>query len=204
METRERITTAALGLFSERGYASASIDDIAESAGVTKGAFYYWFTDKHDLGRDLQHDLYGRLTTLALSALNPEGDAVTNMRRAFQVYLQELGSLGEARFFLRDAWTIPELDEGGRRDHMAAVELVRDFLQAAIDRGEMVALDADALARVLLGAWAEATLHVLTTGQRAPTVAVVEHLIDSLRTPAPHPPRRPGAQHRGKEPVPHR
>ena len=91
-----------------------AIEDIAEAAGVTKGAVYYWFADKDDLGHDLQHELYERLTTLALQALAPEGDAVTNMRRAFHVYLDTLGSLGQARFFLRDAWTIPALDEGGR------------------------------------------------------------------------------------------
>jgi len=174
--------TAALAQFAERGYASVSVDDIAAAAGVTKGAVYYWFTDKHDLGRDLQHALYDRLTTLALTALGPGGDAVTNMRRAFQVYLDELGSLGQAKFFLRDAWTIPELDEGGRRDQRDAAELVRGVLAAAMARGEITILDPDALAHVLLGAFAEATLHVLTTGEREPTVKVVEHLIESLRT----------------------
>jgi AcrR family transcriptional regulator len=181
LETRDRIMNAALGLFAERGYPAVAIDDIAEAAGVTKGAVYYWFADKDDLGRDLQHELYGRLGSIALRALDPKADVVTNMRRAFEVYLDELGSLGQARFFLRDSWTIPELDEAGRRDQNAAFEMVRGILAAARDRGEIVDLDADALAHVLLGAWAEATLHVLTTAERGPTVAVVEHLIESLR-----------------------
>ncbi len=184
-ETRDRILAAALDLFAERGFASVTVEEIAEAAAVTKGAVYYWFTDKDDLGRDLQHDLYERLTARALEAFDPEGDLVANMRRAFDAYLGAVGTLGRARFFLRDAWTIPALDEGGRRDHESAVVLVRHVLVTAIERGEIVPLDPDALSRVLLGAWAEATLHVLTTGDRAPTVAVVEHLIDSLRaTPA--------------------
>jgi AcrR family transcriptional regulator len=178
---------AALDLFAERGYGAVAMEDIAEAAGLTKGAVYYWFADKDDLGRDLQHDLYDRLTGLALEALDPEGDTVTNMRRAFRVYLDALGSLGVARFFLRDAWTIPALDEGGRNDQKDAVAMVRGMLAAAIERGEVADLDPDALANVLLGAWAEATIHVLTTGQRAPTVAVVDHLLESLRNTQPSP-----------------
>jgi AcrR family transcriptional regulator len=180
-ETRERILEAALEQFADRGYTAVSVDDVARAAGVTKGAVYYWFADKDDLGRDLQQDLYDRLTTASLHALDPEGDAVTNMRRAFHVYLDELGSLGRARFFLRDAWTIPELDPGSRRVQDDATAVVRGVLAGAIARGEVVPLDPDALARVLMGAWAEATLHVLTTGHREPTVAVVEHLVESLR-----------------------
>ena len=125
LETRRRIMDAALELFAERGYGAVAIEDIAEAAGLTKGAVYYWFADKDDLGRDLQHELYERLTDQALGALDPEGDIVTNMRRAFRVYLDALGSLGQARFFLRDAWTIPALDEGGRRDQQDAVAMVR-------------------------------------------------------------------------------
>ena len=180
-ETRERILAEALRLFAERGYARVGVEEIAEAAGVTKGAVYHWFTDKDDLGRELQHDLYARLSARALQAMDPTGDAVVNMRRAFDAYLEALGSVDEARFFLRDAWVIPALDEGGRRDHEDGTEFVRGALAAAMARGEIVALDPDALARVLMGMWAEATLHVLRTGDRGATVAVVEQFCTSLR-----------------------
>jgi len=180
-ETRERILAEALRLFAERGYARVGVEEIAEAAGVTKGAVYHWFADKDDLGRELQHDLYARLSAQALSAMDPKGDAVVNMRRAFDAYLKALGSFDKARFFLRDAWVIPALDEGGRRDHDDGVEFVRGALASAMDRGEIVPLDPDALARVLMGMWAEATLHVLRTGDRGATVAVVEQFCTSLR-----------------------
>lgn len=185
METRARILGVALELFAEQGFAAVTMEEIAESAGVTKGAVYYWFADKDDLGRDLQHDLYERLTATALAEFDSGSDIVANMRHAFDTFLQALGTIGQARFFLRDAWNIPALDEGGRRDQEQAVVLVQGVLAAAMARGEIVRLDPEALSRVLLGAWVEATLHVLTTGRREPTVAVVEHLIDSLQAGGP-------------------
>ena len=181
LETRDRILAIALREFAARGYAAVTIEEIAAAAEVTKGAVYYWFANKDDLGRELQHGLYDRLTTMSLQSLDPEADLVTNMRNGFHVYLEALGDLGEARFFLRDAWTIPALDEAGRRDHEVAAEMMRDTLATAMRRGEVVKLDPDALARVLLGAWAEATLHMLSTGERASTVAVIEHLLEGLR-----------------------
>ena len=180
-ETRERILAEALRLFAAHGFARVSVEEIADAAGVTKGAVYHWFTDKDDLGRELQHELYERLSAVSLRALDPHGDTIENMRRSFGAYLDALGDLDEARFFLRDAWVIPALDEGGRSDHEDAIEMVRDILAVAVARGEIVALDPDALARVLMGAWAEATLHVLRTGDRAATTAVVEQLLESLR-----------------------
>ncbi len=180
-QTRERILAVALREFAERGYSAVSVEEISETAGVSKGAFYYWFPDKDELGRELQHDLYERLTTASMRVLQPGEDILSGMLRSFHSYLAALGDLGEARFFLRDAWVIPALEESGRRDHEDAIAMVRGILVIARERGEIVDLDPDALARVLMGAWAEATLHVLRTGERTTTVAVVEHLIRSLR-----------------------
>jgi AcrR family transcriptional regulator len=173
--------TAALSRFAEKGYAAVSIEEIADAAGVTKGAVYHWFRDKDDLGRELQHDLYERLSTATMQTSVAGGDAVSNMIRAFDAYLALLGDLGEARFFLRDAWVIPALDEAGRHDHEDAVELIRGVLAGAIARGELVDVDPEALARVVTGVFAEATLHVLRTGDRAGTEAVVGHVLRSLR-----------------------
>ena len=48
-ETRAKIMEAAIRLFSTRGYNKASVDDICEEAGISKGAFYHHFKSKQEL-----------------------------------------------------------------------------------------------------------------------------------------------------------
>jgi len=48
-ETRSRILDAAERVFSERGVSRTSLEDIAQAAGVTRGAIYWHFRDKRDL-----------------------------------------------------------------------------------------------------------------------------------------------------------
>jgi len=48
-QTRERIVTAAARLFYNEGIRAASVDAIAEKAGVTKKTLYYHFRSKDDL-----------------------------------------------------------------------------------------------------------------------------------------------------------
>ena len=48
-ETRNRILDAAEHVFSERGVSRTSLEDIAQSASVTRGAIYWHFKDKSDL-----------------------------------------------------------------------------------------------------------------------------------------------------------
>jgi AcrR family transcriptional regulator len=45
-ETRERITRAALGLFSEKGFVATTVDEIAQRADVAKGTFFNYFPRK--------------------------------------------------------------------------------------------------------------------------------------------------------------
>jgi AcrR family transcriptional regulator len=48
-ETRARIIESAIKLFSNRGYDTASVDDICTEAGISKGAFYHHFESKQAL-----------------------------------------------------------------------------------------------------------------------------------------------------------
>jgi TetR/AcrR family transcriptional regulator, acrAB operon repressor len=48
-ETRNRILDAAERIFSEHGVSRTSLEEIAEKAGVTRGAIYWHFKDKSDL-----------------------------------------------------------------------------------------------------------------------------------------------------------
>src|SRR3982751_3717437 len=61
MQKRERrpeqrpheLLDAALVVFAERGYRNTRLDDVAEAAGVTKGAIYHYFDTKEDLLRSV-------------------------------------------------------------------------------------------------------------------------------------------------------
>jgi AcrR family transcriptional regulator len=46
---RQRLLDAALGVFSERGYYGATIEEIVEESGLSNGALYYNFRNKEDL-----------------------------------------------------------------------------------------------------------------------------------------------------------
>ena len=48
-ETRGRILDAAESVFHEKGVAHSSLAEIAQVAGVTRGAIYWHFKDKADL-----------------------------------------------------------------------------------------------------------------------------------------------------------
>lgn len=179
-DSKDRILAAALALFGERGYTEASIDEIAVRAGLTKGALYYYFENKADIARDLHHEVWTRLKGEALASITPGADALTQLRRAFGAYLAALQHLPEAHFSLRQFWAVPALDAVGRLEHEASLGMLEYLLREGIGRGDIAPLDPTALARVLVGAFSEATLHVLTTGRATEAIAVVHRVIDAL------------------------
>ena len=48
-QTRDRLMAAAAAVFAERGVNGASVEEITEAAGFTRGAFYSNFADKSEL-----------------------------------------------------------------------------------------------------------------------------------------------------------
>jgi TetR/AcrR family transcriptional repressor of nem operon len=51
--TRESILDATQALILERGFAGMTLDDVVKQVGITKGAFFYHFKSKNDLGKAL-------------------------------------------------------------------------------------------------------------------------------------------------------
>lgn len=56
-QLRERVLTAALELFAEKGYDATSVNEVVLRAGVTKGAMYHYFTAKEDLLYEIYRSL---------------------------------------------------------------------------------------------------------------------------------------------------
>lgn len=103
-ERVQELLDAALAVFAERGYRNARIDDVAEAAGVTKGAVYHHFANKEQLlCRAIEHYLakaFGDLDPLLRDEKSPAsvrirlllrrgfGTAEPNRRRVLTLLLQ--------------------------------------------------------------------------------------------------------------------
>ncbi len=55
---RERLLTAALGLFTVKGYAATTVREIVAAAGVSKPALYYYFGSKEGIYLALMNNTY--------------------------------------------------------------------------------------------------------------------------------------------------
>lgn len=57
-KTREQLMLTALDLFAEKGVAQTTLTDISKQAGVTKGAFYWHFSNKLEIFEAISNELY--------------------------------------------------------------------------------------------------------------------------------------------------
>jgi TetR/AcrR family transcriptional regulator, acrAB operon repressor len=112
-ETRNRILDAAEHMFSERGVSRTSFEDIAQAAGVTRGAIYWHFKDKSDLfaamvnrvtlpmeamvARSSDDSIDDPIASLRACAVNALKSTATNpqVQRVFDVVTHKCEYLGE-------------------------------------------------------------------------------------------------------------
>lgn len=71
--TRERVLTAAMEVFAEQGFHGASVEDICERAGFTRGAFYSNFAALDDLVLEL-YEQHARRLSARVKALGSRED----------------------------------------------------------------------------------------------------------------------------------
>jgi AcrR family transcriptional regulator len=77
-QTRERLLDAAAEVFSQRGFQAASVEEVAETAGYSKGAVYSNFTSKEELFLALLDRHLERVLQVVagLAVSGPEGATV--------------------------------------------------------------------------------------------------------------------------------
>lgn len=88
LSTQERILNAALDVFSEKGFHSATVDEIAERAGLGKGTLYRYFSNKETLFKELVRLRLGELERSATAILDGHDDVLTMITKYLRVYFE--------------------------------------------------------------------------------------------------------------------
>ena len=86
---RAAIRDAAARLFAEKGYASASIADLARSCGISKALMYHYYRDKEDLLADVAMSYVDRLASLVDRVAAQQLPPAAHLRRLVEVFMVE-------------------------------------------------------------------------------------------------------------------
>jgi AcrR family transcriptional regulator len=142
------IAAAALHCFAERGFAAASLDEIAARAGVTKGTLYLYFPHKEALFKEvIRRALVPRIAGFE-QAVRRDDPAAHQLAQFFAAWPgiaanPELGII--PKLMVAEAGNFPELAAYYLRAVIArARRLVLAILNRGMARGEFRRIDADA------------------------------------------------------------
>jgi len=97
LETRQHILDVAMRLFSQQGVSSTSLAEIAQAAGVTRGAIYWHFKNKSDLFGEIWELSESSISDLELEYQAKFPDDPLSVLRELLVYILEATVIEERR-----------------------------------------------------------------------------------------------------------
>jgi AcrR family transcriptional regulator len=140
-----RLVAVATRLFADQGYENTSVQQIVESAGLTKGALYHYFDAKDDL---LQ-EIYTRLLRMQMDRLEAfVGGSLPLANRlrsaAADVIVTTIENLDENRVFFRSMHLLSEKRQRlvraeRRRYHERFRSMVEDGQRTGLFRADVPA-----------------------------------------------------------------
>ncbi len=132
--TRERVLTAASEVFAERGFGGASVEDICERAGFTRGAFYSNFASKDELVLELSRQ-HAELTVTRIrtAASRPDSTPDDVIRDVFAA-LTDDARRNDRWLVLTTEFTLHAIrNRGARRAWVARQREIRSALVEVVD-----------------------------------------------------------------------
>ncbi|MGX9773344.1 TetR/AcrR family transcriptional regulator [Janthinobacterium aestuarii] len=157
-ETRASLLATARKVFSERGYADTSMDDLTAQAGLTRGALYHHFGDKKGLllavVEQIDAEMDGRLQAISDSA----GDLWEGFRHRCRAYLEMALEPEIQRIVLRDARAV--LGGASPDSQRHCLESMQALIQQLIHQGIVADACPQALASLIYGSLAEAAFWI--------------------------------------------
>lgn len=159
-DSRAAIVAAGREFFGTSGYAQTSLVDVARAANVTKGAVYHHFGSKQGLFRAVYDavEIEAQLRSRGEALL--DGTPVDLIRTVVAAYLDVVMDPIVQRITLIDAPAVLGPDAAGPLEQQQGFIDFRNFIQHAINKGEMRPVDPSGIAMVIRGACVQAGLYI--------------------------------------------
>ncbi|KFX18648.1 TetR family transcriptional regulator [Pectobacterium parvum] len=181
-ETRATLVAIARKVFSERGYADTSMDDLTAQASLTRGALYHHFGDKKGLLAAVVEQIDAEMDARLQVISDTAEDAWDGFRRRCRAYLEMALEPEIQRIVLRDARAV--LGGASPDSQRHCVESMQRLIDNLIRQGVVADADPQALASLIYGSLAEAAFWIADgedgNARLAQGVAALELLLRGL------------------------
>lgn len=154
---RGEIFAAAERVFAQKGYHSATMDEIARQAELAKGTIYLYFENKRDLFYTLVDEKINSLMRLVQSEVEREAQSIEQLKRLVKAQLEFFQNNGDFFRITTSEQTRFELgvkDEFRKRmmqKHLKYINIVARIIQRGIAEGVIKPLEANKAASALVG-----------------------------------------------------
>lgn len=183
--TRSALVDSAVELFTEKGYASTSLDEIARRARVTKGALYHHFGGKQAIFEaafdKVDSRVIGRLEEITRGPEPPWERAL----RALREFIISCLDPAYQRLVIHEAPAVMGWERWREAEEHASFGLVRANLRNLIEAGELDEVPLEVASRLLFGALSAAATEIATAPDPervgAEIEAVIVQLLNRLR-----------------------
>jgi len=129
---RECLMRSAASVFARRGLQQASIDEVAEHAGFTKGAFYANFKSKEELFLAMLDERFAKRIEDIEAVIADESTAAQKARRAGDAFAKSLRADPEWERLFFEFSAYAARNEDFRQEFVTRYRAMRDGIAAAL------------------------------------------------------------------------
>jgi len=184
-QRRAQILDVATGVFAEKGYHAAKIDDIVVRAGIARGTFYLYFEDKRTIFEEIVAGFMGRLGAVIRPIELLEGthgqhmvELRANLQRVVATFRAEPAM---AKILLSAA---VGLDDEFDRRLLTFYDDVTELLGRALEQGEAAGLVRPGHRRIrslcLMGLLKELLYQLVLRKTEIPSDEIVDAMMDMV------------------------
>lgn len=182
--TRRALLDAARARFGRQGFDATSVDDIAATASLTKGALYHQFRDKAALFEAVFVEVEEQVVRRLQEAVHDVDDPVEVVHRGLAAFLEVCEHAGVRRIALIEGPVVLGWERWRQLEEHYGLGLARTAFAAAHRAGRFRHHNPDIAAQIVFGAAIEAALSVATAPEREQArldaTSVLRAVVDAL------------------------
>lgn len=178
--TRTALVDSAVDLFTKRGYAGTSLDEIAKRARVTKGALYHHFSGKQALFEaafdSVEKLVHGKLQKV----LDGPGTAWERAVEGLHSFMKTCLNPSYQRIVIHEAPVVMGSERWREAEGAYSYGLIRSIVSELIKSGDLVGVPEEITSRLLFGALSTAASMIASSADQKTVSEQTERVIVQL------------------------